>query len=211
MDPENLRTDYTRGSLVEQDLLPSPCAQLQRWLDEAERAGALEPNAMTLATATRDGRPSARIVLLRGLAEDGLRFFSNYESRKGDEIGENPHAALQFFWPLLERQVRVEGTVSRLSKTDSERYFHSRPRESQIGAWASKQSKPLQERALLEESVRARTAEFGDGPIELPPFWGGYLLSPSRFEFWQGRKSRLHDRLVYQKSAHGFSIERLYP
>jgi pyridoxamine 5'-phosphate oxidase len=211
MDSESLRTDYTRGSLTSEELAPSPTVQLQRWLDEAERAGALEPNAMTLATATRDGKPSARTVLLRGLAEDGLRFFTNYESQKGEELGENPNAALLFFWPLLERQVRVEGTVARLSKADSERYFQSRPRESQIGAWASKQSRPLTDRALLEEAVRARTTEVGEGPIELPSFWGGYLLSPVRFEFWQGRKSRLHDRLTYSRVPSGFAIERLYP
>jgi pyridoxamine 5'-phosphate oxidase len=211
MNPAEFRQDYTRAALLEEQLAQNPSEQLQRWLDEASQAGILEPNAMTLATATRDGQPSARIVLLRGLANDGLRFFTNYESRKGDELRQNPRASVLFFWPLLERQVRVEGIVSRLSAADSERYFQSRPRESQIGAWVSKQSRPLPARATLEQAVNEYAQAQGDAIIALPPFWGGYLLAPTRFEFWQGRKSRLHDRLVYVQTADGFMIERLYP
>lgn len=209
---QHQRQDYTRATLRAEDLDARPDMQLQRWLDEASQAGIVEPNAMTLATATRTGAPSARIVLLRGLAEEGLRFFTNYESRKGVEARENPHAAVLFFWPLLERQVRVEGMLERLSAEDSERYFHSRPRESQLGAWASKQSAPLADRAVLERELAAYAEKMDGQEIPLPPFWGGYLLRPTRYEFWQGRSSRLHDRLVYEATTAGvFALQRLYP
>ncbi len=211
MSVTSLRTDYAQGELDETTLLASPTAQLSLWLEEAHARGVAEPNAMTLSTASRDGAPSSRIVLLRDVSEAGLQFFTNYESRKGEELRANPRASLLFFWPQLERQVRVEGTVEKLPETASAAYFASRPRGSQLGAWASKQSAVIESREALEASFRAIEARFGDAPIPLPPFWGGYLLVPRRFELWQGRRSRLHDRIAYERSGAEYTRSRLSP
>ena len=212
MDLANLRRDYSRASLLEEDLAADPIAQFRRWLEAALAAELPEPTAMTLATADRDGRPSARIVLLKGCDERGFVFFSNYDSRKGVELAENPHAALAFHWPELDRQVRIEGTVERTSREESAAYFASRPRPSRLGAWASRQSAPLVDRAELESSFAEVGERFSDD-VPLPDFWGGYRLHPAAVEFWQGRVSRLHDRLRYVRSADGsgWRIERLSP
>ena len=170
-----------------------------------------EPNAMTLATAGPDGRPSARIVLLRGYDARGFVFFTNYESRKGRELEANPHAALVFHWHDLERQIRIEGPVERTSAEESDAYFETRPVGSRMGAWASRQSEVIADRKTLEDRVRALELEYPDGQVRRPDYWGGYRVIPSVIEFWQGRPSRLHDRLRYTRSAHGWFIERLSP
>lgn len=212
MDLAAIRRDYTRDGLLEEDLAPAPHDQLARWLREAVSAGALEPTAMTLATAGADGAPAARMVLLKGSDAAGLTFFTNYESDKGRALAENGRAAVVFFWPELERQVRVEGTVERVSAAESDEYFASRPRESQLGAWASAQSRPIASRAELEASLAATAARFGDGPVPRPAHWGGFRLVPTRYEFWQGRPSRLHDRIALTRQADGsWARARLSP
>jgi pyridoxamine 5'-phosphate oxidase len=206
------RKDYARSSLHEENLDPDPIRQFALWFDEATKSAVPEPNAMTLATCTSDGRPSARIVLLRGVDERGFAFFTNYESRKARELDSNPWAALVFFWHDLERQVRVEGRVERVSAEDSDVYFHSRPESSRIGAWASPQSEVIPSREALEERFGDLENRFADGAISRPPNWGGYRLVPDTVEFWQGRPSRLHDRLRYTRRQHGdWLIERLAP
>lgn len=206
------RTDYVLGSLSEETVHASPRVQLEAWLAEAATKGVLEPNAMTLATADAEGRPSARIVLLRGIDDRGLRFFTNYGSRKAKELDAGHHASVLFFWPAVERQVRVEGLVTRLPVEESAAYFASRPRESQLGAWASRQSEVIGSRAELEAALAKMEERFAGKEVPLPDFWGGYLLSPVRFEFWQGGRSRLHDRLSYARDAGGeFLIRRLFP
>jgi pyridoxamine 5'-phosphate oxidase len=203
----------TKG-LTPLDVGDDPLAFFHTWYDEAEHAGLFMPEAMTLATATRDGTPSARMVLLKGADERGFRFFTNYESRKSNELDDNPRAALVFHWAILERQVRVEGTVERLSADESMGYYQTRGRGSRIGAWASEQSRPLDARETLEERVQEVEQRFRDQDVPLPPFWGGYLLRPAVIEFWQGRASRLHDRLVYTRTAAeggAWSVVRLYP
>jgi len=210
-DVSKIRTEYLRAGLLESDLLPSPVAQLQKWLKEAVDAKVLEPSAMTLATATPDGVPSARIVLLKGVEEAGLTFFTNYESQKGAEIGKNPNAALVFFWPELERQVRVGGKVSKVSPEESQSYFHSRPRGSQLGAWASRQSEVILNREAIERAARDVEKKFAGVDVPVPPYWGGYLLAPVFFEFWQGRASRLHDRIRFDHESNGWRISRLSP
>jgi pyridoxamine 5'-phosphate oxidase len=181
-------------------------------LNEAKEAGVTEPYAMTLATASLAGQPSARILLLKGLGADGLRFFTNMESAKGRDLAERPKAALCFFWPELQRQARVEGRVSQLSAADSTAYFNSRPRGSRLAAWASEQSREIADRATLEASLQAMQERFGDGEIPRPEFWGGYLLIPTRFEFWQGGGQRLHDRFQYEAATSGeWRIARLAP
>jgi pyridoxamine 5'-phosphate oxidase len=194
------------------DLRADPVAQFERWLEDA-RAGGLEmPEAMTLATADAAGRPSARTVLLKGLGADGLRFFTNTESRKGRELAENPHAALVFHWPLEpRRQVTVAGTVEPLSREESEAYYRTRPLGSRLGAWASRQSEVVPDRAALDRAYAEAEATYGDDP-PLPPWWGGYLLRPTRFEFWQNRPNRLHDRFRYSLGPDGaWALERLAP
>lgn len=173
----------------------------------------MEPTAMTLSTATRNGKPSSRVVLLKGFdAIHGFMFYTNYESRKAQEIKDNPHASILFYWPDEERQIRVEGKIKKLPKPFNETYFHQRPRSSRIGAWSSAQSKTLRDRKDLDHLVELMGEYFGDvKPIPLPPFWGGYGLAPSYFEFWQGRPSRLHDRMIYKKVKTEWKIERLYP
>lgn len=206
-----LRKEDVEVGLNEADLADDPFTQFNRWLTEALARDVPEPNAMTLATATRDGVPSARIVLLRGFDERGFVFFTNYESQKGRELAENPRAALVFYWPTLGRQVRITGEVTRVSREESEAYFHTRPRGSQLSAWASEQSAVIPDRATLEERLREIEQRF-PGEVPLPPFWGGYRVSPTTIEFWQGRTNRLHDRLRYTRQPDGtWRIERLSP
>ena len=207
----DLRKEYTLAGLDLGDVDPDPIVQLDRWLKQAIDANANEPTAMTLATATRDGRPSARVVLLKGVDKNGLVFFTNYESRKGQELLDNPHAALLFFWPELERQVRIEGIVERVSREDSETYYRSRPVASRQGAWASKQSSVIESRDTIAQKLADVQKLHGDDP-PLPSFWGGYRLVPGELEFWQGRPSRLHDRLRFRRADDAsWRIERLSP
>lgn len=191
-----------------------PIQFFARWFDEAAETGAPLPEAMTLATATPDGRPSARMVLLKGFGPRGFVFFTNFDSRKAAELTTNPRAALLFHWPALERQVRIEGAVARTLDSEADDYFDTRPRGSRIGAWASPQSRVIDSRASLEAEVRRRTEEFGVGDIPRPPFWGGYRVAPERIEFWQGRRDRLHDRLLYVHEGGAdreWTVSRLAP
>jgi pyridoxamine 5'-phosphate oxidase len=188
-----------------------PVALFGRWFDEAHDAGIYLPESMTLATATADGKPSARQVLLKSFDERGFVFYTNYESRKGAEIAENPRAALAVHWPILHRQVRISGSVEKVSREESEAYFASRPRGSRIGAWASDQSSVLESREQLERRFREMQKRFAGGDVPLPDFWGGYRIDPEVIEFWQGRANRLHDRLRYTRTAGGWTIDRLYP
>lgn len=208
---EHLRESYTQGGLHEADLAPDPLAQFARWFDDAVRAGIREPNAMTLATAGEDGSPDARIVLLKDVANGGFSFFTNYGSAKGRQLAASSQAALVFFWATLERQVRIRGTVTQLSRAESEAYFRTRPRASQIGAWASRQSAVLAGRDELVGRVFAEEERFAGRDVELPAHWGGYRLTPHQMEFWQGRENRLHDRLRYRRHDLAWTIERLSP
>jgi pyridoxamine 5'-phosphate oxidase len=198
--------------LDENDVDPNPFRQFQEWFAEAEGAVPILPNSMTLATATADGVPSARIVLLKSFDEQGFVFYTNYESQKGTELAENAVAALLFYWPELARQVRITGRVTRTSREESEAYFHTRPLDSQLGALASRQSEVISNRDVLEAKMDALIKQHQDKPVPLPPFWGGYRLAPVSIEFWQSRPSRLHDRLRYTKLNDGkWVIERLSP
>ncbi|HEV3158020.1 MAG TPA: pyridoxamine 5'-phosphate oxidase [Candidatus Baltobacteraceae bacterium] len=199
------------GELDERRIAADPFVQFREWLDDAVSAELIEPTAMALATVGTDGRPSMRMVLMRGFDERGFEFFTNYQSRKGCEILVHPRAALLFYWGSLQRQIRSEGSVERLSSEESDAYFAQRPRGRQIGAWASPQSMPLSDRATLEGRVRAEEERFADRAVQRPPFWGGYRLRPSVFEFWQGRPNRLHDRILYRREGPNWKIERLAP
>jgi pyridoxamine 5'-phosphate oxidase len=213
MDPilAAMRRDYAAAGLAEEDALADPIAQFQRWFDDARRAEVHEPNAMTLATVDATGQPAARMVLLKGVDARGLAFFTNRDSRKSKELGTNPKAALVFWWGPLQRQVRFEGTIEEVEAAEADAYFASRPRGSQLAAWASAQSTVIENRAALEAEERRHRERFEQREVPRPPFWGGYRLVPVVVEFWHGRESRLHDRLRYSRTAAGWRIERLAP
>jgi len=208
---QNLRQDYRAASLAESDVDHNPVNQFGKWFREAIDAQLYEPNVMTLATASLSGKPSARILLLKGFDEKGFVFFTNYASKKGHDIAENPQAAMVFFWPELERQVRIEGLIAKVSEEESTAYFHSRPAGSQIGALASPQSTVIPDRLLLENRVQELTAAYAEKEIPRPEHWGGYVLIPDHIEFWQGRPSRLHDRITYTSINGVWTINRLAP
>jgi len=208
----DLRSEYTQRGLSEDEVAADPFTQFQTWFSDALAAHLAMPNAMTLATATRDGKPSARIVLLKGFDERGFVFYSNYESQKGHDLAENPWASLVFLWAELERQVRIEGPVEYFSAAESDAYFQSRPRGSQLGACISQQSQVISSREILDERFQQLMAEHPDRDVARPPYWGGYRLSPTSLEFWQGRPNRLHDRLRYRFLPDGrWLLERLSP
>jgi pyridoxamine 5'-phosphate oxidase len=207
----DIRRDYSLHSLNESDIASNPIQQFTKWWNDALASEILEVNAMTLATSTKSGKPSARIVLLKGFDEKGFVFFTNYESNKGKALAENPNAALIFFWKEIERQIRIEGTTEKISAAESDEYFFSRPEGSRIGAWASPQSRIINNRNVLEENVQQFSEEFKNS-IPRPPHWGGYRVMPELIEFWQGRSNRLHDRIQYTKTGSGsWKVDRLAP
>lgn len=212
MDLSGLREEYGRGGLDLPDLADDPIEMFERWMRQSVDAGLHEPNAMVVSTVSADGRPSSRTVLLKGVGPGGFVFFTNQASRKGDELAGNPHCALLFPWHPLERQVRVEGVATALEPAEVEAYFGSRPRGAQLGAWASAQSRPVGSRADLAAAYARVHERFGDdGPVPVPPTWGGYRVAPEVVEFWQGRPSRMHDRLVYRRDGERWVVERLAP
>jgi pyridoxamine 5'-phosphate oxidase len=210
-DIANIRKDYTQSALSELDVLPNAIQQFEKWWSEAIASEIEEPNAMTIATINEQGFPSARIVLVKDISEEGFSFFTNYNSDKGQQIGTQNRVALLFFWKELERQVRIEGTIEKLSAADSDAYFASRPRGSRIAAWSSPQSEIIADRSVLDERVQQFEEEFQNQEVPRPPHWGGYLVRPISIEFWQGRSSRMHDRLKYMKEGEDWKIVRLAP
>jgi pyridoxamine 5'-phosphate oxidase len=211
MNVADLRRNYTQAGLLETDVVADPIAQFRLWFEQAVSANLLEPNAMTVATVTPEGKPSARIVLLKQFDERGFVFYTNYNSQKGVELQACPHAALVFLWGDLERQVRIEGKTELVSEAEATEYFHSRPASSQLGAWASAQSEIIPDRSVLETKLQALETEYSDRVIPKPPHWGGIRVVPTEIEFWQGRPSRLHDRLRYRLVAGNWQIDRLAP
>jgi len=205
------RAEYTRGGLSESDLLPDPVAMFERWYEEAGTAGIHEPNAMVVATASPAGVPAARLVLLKGFSDEGFVFYSNMGSRKGQELAANPACALLFPWHPIERQVRVDGTATLLPRDAVDAYFAVRPRGSQLGAWASHQSRVVDGREELDRELASAEEQYADGEVPTPDEWGGYLVRPESVEFWQGRPGRMHDRLVYRREGQGWRTERLAP
>lgn len=216
MKIDSMRKIYALASLDEASVPPDPIEQFRAWFSEAKTAEHpdwFEINAMTVATAGRDGRVTARTILLKAFGAEGFTFFTNYRSRKGQQLAENPHASLCFFWPHIERQIRIEGVVEKVSAELSDEYFQSRPRSSQLGAWVSEQSEVVVSRNALEIGMQQREVEFADRPVPRPEHWGGYRVRPDLLEFWQGRPNRLHDRILYQRSSESGSwmISRLSP
>jgi pyridoxamine 5'-phosphate oxidase len=213
MNVRDLRRDYARQTLLESNIDVNPFLQFRHWFAQAVEAQVIEPNAMTLATITTDGKPAARIVLLKDFDERGFVFYTNFQSRKGQELAQTPSGALVFWWGELERQVRIEGSVTLVSEAEADAYFQSRPKGSQLGAWVSHQSQVIGERSVLEDRLAALEQEYCDRPIPRPPHWGGYRLAPTYFEFWQGRTNRLHDRLCYRHITTNniWQVERLSP
>ncbi len=208
----DFRKDYMQDTLSISEVNKNPIIQFEKWMQEAISSEVVaEPNAMTLVTSTLDGRPSARVVLLKSFNEEGFVFYTNYESRKAIELIENPHSSIVFDWHMMERQVRIEGIAKKVSEEESDKYFYSRPRESQIGAWVSPQSTFIDGRQELEARQTKIESEFNDKPITRPPHWGGFVLQPNTIEFWQGRQSRLHDRLIYIKTGDEWILRRLAP
>ncbi|WP_341527506.1 pyridoxamine 5'-phosphate oxidase [Nostoc sp. UHCC 0302] len=208
----DLRKDYTLQGLSKTEIDPNPFIQFKKWFDQALAAQLPEPNAMTIATATPDGKPSARMVLLKDFDQRGFVFFTNYNSHKGQELAKNPHAALVFWWAELERQVRISGTVEKVSENESDGYFDSRPANSRLGAWVSNQSEVIASRELLEQRLQEFQSKYENQEIPRPPHWGGLRVIPTQIEFWQGRSSRLHDRLLYTRlDDSSWKIERLSP
>lgn len=210
MNIADLRSEYTREALDEIHVAKDPYAQFSHWLTEAIQARLPEPTAMSLSTVSADGRPSSRIVLLKGMDESGFTFYTNYDSRKGRELAANPHASLLFYWAELERQVRIEGRIETVSAAESDAYYHSRPLGSRIAAWASPQSEVVADREWLDQAMRDMAARHGEEPPR-PPYWGGYRVVADSLEFWQGRRERLHDRIRYRREGESWLIERLAP
>lgn len=211
MDLFNIRRDFTLRTLDESEVLKSPIGMLQLWLNNAIETKALEPTAMTVSTVSEEGKPSSRVVLLKNLTDDGLTFFTNYDSKKGHEIAGNGHVAVNFIWHELERQIRIEGIASKLSEEESISYYNMRPRDTRIGAWASPQSQTIPNRQFLDDQVKKYETVFANKEIPKPAQWGGYIIKPELFEFWQGRKNRLHDRILYTKKGFDWEITRLAP
>lgn len=211
MNLADLRKDYSLAGLAEKDLARDPFRQFEKWFAEAQAGKIAEPNAMIVATATREGRPSARTVLLKAVDGRGFVFYSNYESRKGRELDANPRTTLLFPWIAMERQIIIEGPAAKVAREESEAYFHSRPRHSQLGAWVSPQSTIVPDRRMLEDGLKLLEQKYAGQEIPLPPNWGGWRVTPELVEFWQGRRNRLHDRLRYRREKDGWAIERLAP
>jgi pyridoxamine 5'-phosphate oxidase len=212
IDLSKVRREYTRGELLESQVLPDPIAQFARWYAEAQATETIEPNSMTLATADASGAPSARVVLLKGIEPDGFVFYTSYVGRKARDLEANPRAAMVFYWRILERQVRIEGRIEKTSRAENEKYFFSRPHSAQIAALSSHQSDTITTRQEMRRRYEEMNAKFPVGSVKAPEFWGGYRLIPSLIEFWQGRPNRLHDRLVYQRQpGNSWQINRLQP